>query len=199
MRIVAVRQGSKYGPEYPRALAGMIDVAMPGAEFMLLGDGSDADVRLTHGWPGWWAKLELFRPDLNALRPFLFLDLDVLVMDDLAALDMGDCFTMIADFYWQGHANSSAMWVPRDVAPIWETFTYGSAAVMAQHRKGSDQTFLEVFCSRRWGHTAIQSYKAHGLAGVPPPGAALICFHGRPKPHDCGGWAERMWRDFADC
>jgi hypothetical protein len=42
-------------------------------------------VPLIHGWPGWWAKIELFRPDALSGR-VLYLDLDVSVVGDLAPL-----------------------------------------------------------------------------------------------------------------
>nr|WP_145924153.1 hypothetical protein [Halomonas elongata] len=38
---------------------------------------------LAHGWPGWWSKLELFRPHGGDL---LYLDLDTVVRGDLQPL-----------------------------------------------------------------------------------------------------------------
>lgn len=39
-------------------------------------------IKLLHNWPGWWSKVELFRPDLPYGRT-LYLDLDVVVVDSL--------------------------------------------------------------------------------------------------------------------
>jgi len=45
--------------------------------------GPASFVSLKHGWPGWWSKLELFRPDIDLRGRVLYLDLDTLVMQDL--------------------------------------------------------------------------------------------------------------------
>jgi hypothetical protein len=39
-------------------------------------------IPLEHNWPGWWSKIELFRPDLPNTRT-LYLDLDLVVIKDL--------------------------------------------------------------------------------------------------------------------
>jgi hypothetical protein len=42
-------------------------------------------IPLKHNWPGYWSKIELFRPGIFTGR-VLFLDLDVLVLDDLTTI-----------------------------------------------------------------------------------------------------------------
>jgi len=39
-------------------------------------------IELLHNWPGWWAKMELFRPDLPCGRIF-FTDLDTFIVNSL--------------------------------------------------------------------------------------------------------------------
>lgn len=39
-------------------------------------------IKLLHNWPGWWSKMELFRPDLPEGK-FLFIDLDSSAVGDL--------------------------------------------------------------------------------------------------------------------
>jgi hypothetical protein len=39
-------------------------------------------IKLLHDWPGWWSKIELFRPDLPCGRT-LYLDLDIHIVDSL--------------------------------------------------------------------------------------------------------------------
>ena len=44
-------------------------------------------IPLQHHWPGWWSKLELFRPDLFGKEDrVLYLDLDVVVVASLEPL-----------------------------------------------------------------------------------------------------------------
>jgi hypothetical protein len=40
------------------------------------------------------------------------------------------------------------------------------------------------------------SYKTHCTKGV-PDGARVVCFHGRPRPHEVGGWVKDYWE--AEC
>jgi hypothetical protein len=60
---------------------------------------------------------------------------------------------------------------------------------------GGDQRYLETCLTLggTWGSVTfwpdvvpgqIVSYKVHCHGGQYPPGARLVCFHGRPKPWD---------------
>ena len=37
-------------------------------------------------WPGWWTKMNMFSPDMEKYRPFLYLDLDTAVVDNLSGI-----------------------------------------------------------------------------------------------------------------
>ena len=37
-------------------------------------------------WKGWWAKMNLFSPELKDLRPFLYIDLDTVVLKSIKSL-----------------------------------------------------------------------------------------------------------------
>ena len=53
-------------------------------------------IPLEHNWPGYWSKIELFRPGLFEDR-VLYLDLDVLVLDDLTPIvEFDSSFAMSA-------------------------------------------------------------------------------------------------------
>lgn len=42
-------------------------------------------VLLKHGWPGWWSKIELFRPELK-LKNAIYFDLDTIVLKNIDLL-----------------------------------------------------------------------------------------------------------------
>jgi alpha-N-acetylglucosamine transferase len=50
---------------------------------------------LENNWPGWWSKLELFKPGLFTDR-VLYLDLDVLILKDLTSMAILPSHFMIA-------------------------------------------------------------------------------------------------------
>ena len=44
-------------------------------------------------------------------------------------------------------------------------------------------------------YDGIVSYKADKCDKAPPEGARIVCFHGQPKPHNCGApWVAAAWR-----
>jgi len=80
-----LRSGGKFDSEYVRKLRdGVLRFANVPHRFVCL---SDVDVPceripLEHNWPGWWSKIELFRPGVIK-APMLYLDLDTIVIGSL--------------------------------------------------------------------------------------------------------------------
>ncbi|MCH4563351.1 hypothetical protein MKP05_09435 [Halomonas sp. EGI 63088] len=199
-RVCVLRSGGDYGPEHVQWLAGRVDLLQ-----WLVGKSgvlqclSDVPVRgvptlpLAHGWPGWWSKLELFRPDIGG--DLLYMDLDTVVLGDLQQLidAAGGRTTMLSDFYWPERPASGLMYIAeRDKARVWEAWRRDPAGHM--RRRGGrgtlgDQGFLGRVLGdgvQRWQDVApgqVVSYKAHCRQGV-PPGARVCCFHGQPRPWD---------------
>lgn len=157
---------------------------------------SDVDVPnripLQYDWPGWWAKLELCRPDLEG--GILFFDLDTVICgsgEDIAKVRR---FTVLQHFYRQRDRNrvgSGMMYLPPEVrGQLWRRFIQNPAAHMSTC--AGDQNFIEqtVFAHDKWQDVLpgqVLSYKVHCHKGLPPD-ARVVCYHGVPKPHDTG-WA----------
>jgi hypothetical protein len=196
LRIVLVRQGEVYGPEYGHVLQSQIAEHMPTASVLTLTDQSDTPGQtrpLAHDLLGWWAKLELFAPNNRELRPFLYIDLDSFVLGDCSWLFGGSYFRMVEDFNDWVPANSCVMWIPESVDHIWSAFDSDRVAAIKRAGGAGDQKFLGQFCSHLWPPvlSGITSYKQHGKDG---PHMALMQFHGRPKPHEIKtGWVADEW------
>lgn len=178
---------------------------VPEHQFVILTDvldfpddcGGCKRIELRHGWPGWWSKLELFRPDLAdgtivKPGPVLFFDLDTLPIGDLSELAEAATrfdLIMLRDFYRADGLGSGAMaWSSQEtVAPIYEAFQARPKFFMECYRGGGDQSFIESCINlkkvTRWQDAVgdqIVSYKVHCRNGI-PPNARVVCFHGRPK------------------
>ena len=91
-----LKSGGPYGVEYVErisdALSRCSDVAYFYPELRCLTDFPEheldhcCEVRpLKHNWPGWWSKIELFRPDLPNV-PAIYLDLDTIILGDIEKL-----------------------------------------------------------------------------------------------------------------
>lgn len=194
MRVVTVlRSGGEFEASHVTALQDQVLQHNPLIEFQCLTDIRDIPgvdtLPLMYDWPGRWAKMELFRPDLAG--DFLFMDLDTVVvgeLDDL--LDVGE-LTILRDFYRPQGLQSALMFLPEAARnEAWQHWRKNPERHMQIARRG-DQGVLEQV----WLHTAarfqdkapgrIVSYKAdlQGRADeTPGPNVRVVCFHGRPRP-----------------
>lgn len=187
-RVALVRSGEKYGAEYVRALTRQL-AQVSSAQVITLTDQPDTPglaPQLYCGFPGWWAKLELFAPWNRRHRPCLYIDLDSFVLGAIDHLE-SDEFRMVRDFYGNHPANSCVMWLPRETDQIWDDFTADPRAHMAEHRRRGDQGYLAKHCRALWEADAgITSYK---LEGKREPRGSIMQFHGKPKPAEIDkGW-----------
>lgn len=159
---------------------------------------------LEHEWPGWFSKIELFRPAQFA-GLVVYMDLDTLICGPIpdieakltAALQAGPPLALLDDFYQPTRPASGVMaWIPCAATErIYHEFAanpvirsgwqHGDGSIIGQHPHQRLQSLLPgVFAS----------YKAHKLdktnAGFP-----VVCFHGTPKQNDLppDSWARRAW------
>jgi hypothetical protein len=191
-KVVLVRQGSKYDKKYVELLSKQINT-----DVITLTDQADTPgktLRLKYGWPGWWSKLELFSPEVEDLRPFLYIDLDSYVLDNIDHYFGGPKFKMVDEFNGWGKSNSSVMWIPKDVNRIWEAWIADPELNMAACGGHGDQKFLGDYAEELWTplESGIVSYKNHC---VNEPVGTIVQFHGRPKPHEINdGWVADIWQ-----
>jgi len=187
VRILLVRQGDKYGPEYVENLTRQIYKNDSRIGCVITLDAT----RLQTNLKGWWAKMELFAPWNARFRPALYLDLDTIVNGPLFGYKRRR-FTMVQDFMDCCPANSSVMWIPQDTQEIWDTFVENKDSIMDRCRRGGDQLFLSDFCTQKWKtpEDGIVSYKVHCSDG---PTGNIIQFHGKPKPGELDGWVADLW------
>lgn len=190
-----LRSGGEYRPEHVQALAAGVAAHLPDARFVCLSDVPVLGVRtvpLRYAWPGWWAKLELFRPGVFPGQ-VLYIDLDSVVVGDLSDLAgyVGP-FATLSDFLRPERPASGVMAWDADGAEaraIWEAFVRDPEGHMHACRGGGDQQFLrsvvgdDVDRLRALYPGQVVSYKVHCADGV-PDGARLVSAHGRPKPWD---------------
>ena len=130
--------------------------------------------------PGFWAKIDLFKPGRYKGR-VLYLDLDVTIigsLDDLA--NYPHPFSAISDYLNPLVINSSVMaWDAGTADRVYTDFTPD-----AMKRLNGDQNWINekvnaVRFPRRW----CPSYKVHILpTGKVPADARVIVFHGVPRP-----------------
>lgn len=194
--LLVLRSGGVYEAEDVRRLAEGIRDNLPRAEVVCLSDVPVEGVEvipLEYGWPGWWSKMEMFRPDIQG--GFLYLDLDTIITGDLSDLASLNCLAVMRDVYRPNGLQSAVMFVPEaDRAEVWQAFTADPEKHIREcvtTERWGDQGFLEGFWLDRATRIQdalpgqVESYKAANMAerGVPRNCRAVV-FHGQPKPRD---------------
>lgn len=186
-------------PEHVAAMAEGVTRHLPGVPMVCLSDVAVPCERiaLQHGWPGWFAKMELFAPHVKG--DLLYLDLDSVVAGSLADLAALDRLTLLSDFYRPEMANTGVMVLPeKDRAEVWDAWTTDPDNWMRRAGPYGDGFVLRETVGAKAARIQdavpgqVVSYKAHVRKstgrwfekgnGTVPDGARLVCFHGQPRP-----------------
>lgn len=197
--VCVLKSGGDYRPAHVAKLQQAVKRYSPGSRFLCLTDIDGLDcptVPLKYDWPGWWSKMELFRPDIRGA--LFYIDLDCVVVGDLSDLVAIRGPAIMRDVYRPDGLQSSIMAIPaRAKKEIWQAFIADPQANMdactVRWSKWGDQGFIEGFWldkAKRFQDELpgqVLSYKADNVArtGV-PEGARVIVFHGRPRPWEAG-------------
>lgn len=181
-----LRSGGHYAADYVERIKADLEKHSPGVRLVCL---SDCDVPckripLIHNWPGWWSKIELFRPRLFRGH-VLYLDLDTVIVGDIAPL-FRDRFTALPDFYRPNEGIGSGVMAWRG----------GMSHLYAEFAKAPDRWMGRCTTRQCWGDQGfIQSHAAAERFGDDAQSAKIqgdrrkarvICFHGQPRPRDVG-------------
>lgn len=138
---------------------------------------------------GWWNKMALFKPGKLPEGQTLYFDLDTVPigsLDDLASY-RGPLIGMRDPFNKRRFGSAIMSWDVRQAEYLWHAY---ESAGRPQFDPEGDQAFIESAAPRftdRWQDFLpgqIVSFKADcvPLGGI-VPGARIICFHGKPRPH----------------
>lgn len=210
---VCVKAGKEYGPEYVNILRDMVSRNLPQGypgKFVCVTDdpaGLDMGIEtvpLPEDLERWWGKLYLFKRGLfPAGRRIIFLDLDTLIVGPLDELvRYRGQFATLKDFYHPQRVGPAVMmWEAGDfTASIWDEW-------VAEGKPRNDMGDLWWLNNLDQGRFAKSVDKLQDLyPGVfasfkadcnpfPPRSAKVICFHGRPRPHECNEeWVKLVWK-----
>ena len=206
VRIVLVlRSGGDYSIKDVELISHHIHNTTPGADIYCLHDEAPCkyyigvEDRVTtmlpmpYRYKGWWSKLNLFSPEMKKYRPFLYMDLDTAVINDVRNIvptnkDKNE-FITIEDFYRPGLGASGIIWVPEHsdkIDKIWENRPkIGSENPKKRMDYYVKETIQEP--DSFFGGKGIYSFKPTHKQGEAkwlreiPNSANMICFHGKPR------------------
>lgn len=170
-----------------------LPLAVPGVE----------RVPLRHTWPGWWSKIEAFRPGLSE-GTTLLCDLDTVFAGAADALAAPGLAAM-EDFFHRGRLSSALLrWQGDELAFVHEAFAADPARWMAPGSCGAvpnavhgDQVVIDHLL-RREGFAPAFLQRVHpGLIDFYEPDKAaygpVVVFIGASKPDQAAGPAHAAW------
>lgn len=159
-----LRASRDFTPEYVvRLYEGVREHWTGDLDFLALTDTpirhpSIREIRLEHDWPGYWAKLEFFRPDIEG--DILTFDLDTMICGSLVDIQANTRHAMLRRLRkrFRYDLASGMMFLPEAVRPsIWQHWLRDPALFMRLYRwgksggrPGGDQGFLQQTWER-WG------------------------------------------------
>lgn len=228
--IVCLKWGEKYPAHYVNVLYNMCrrHSTVP-FDFVCMTDnprGLNPEIK-TKGLPlahfqGWWFKPYVFSSALGLTGQVLFLDLDVVIYDNIDKLwkYYPNDFLIIRDFTrhmnpaWQKFNSSVFRFNAETSHWIWDVFSKNHKNIIPKNH--GDQDFLYTMLrdrAKHWPDDWIRSYKwemrdKHDLSVVngkrnfaqdkPPriePESCIAVFHGEPNPADCKDqWVIENWK-----
>lgn len=161
-------------------------------------------IPLRHDWPGWWSKMEAFRPGLG-LGTTVLCDLDTVFAADATALATPG-FAAMEDYFHKGRVSSAFVrWDDDELAFLYERFrgdpegwmTPGSCGGVPNAVHG-DQVVIDHFL-RAAGRRLrfLQALHPGLLDFYDPPKTAygpLIVFIGAAKPDTATDPVHTLWR-----
>ena len=215
-----LKSGGDFSAEHVARLHSMCNRHIPGRwEFVCLSDqvgppgswfrtGGITYKQLELDLPGWWSKLELFRPELFDGR-VLYFDLDTVIVRDSAALGMwsGD-FALLRDLWSPERWNTGVMaWDHQGEAvdQLWRDVP----AIINEPDNADGQWMNSVVLIRGLNPEAIQDIDPGVCSFKPRIGdhatmrndldgtETVVCFHGQPRPWGEGAgnakWISTHW------
>ena len=182
--VLVCRSGGDFSPAHvpwlARQLPGRVSVLtdFPAGQFA----GMEV-IPLKYQWPGWWAKMELFRPDILG-EPFLYLDLDTVVRAIPANWYGGTNLKCVLPFRNVDRLQSGVMMLPPGAkAEVWDEWIQDPAAHMKSYR--GDQDFIAAH-AKQVDYFPLEDVSSWKFTPERTAKAKVVCFHGTPRPWDCG-------------
>lgn len=160
-------------------------------------------VPLSNDYPKWWSRMMLYSPEMEQYRPFLYVDLDTIIVQSLENIfelvKEPDKFIPLEDFYQKGQLATGLAWIPSNSAKIKNIWK-------AWQKEGQGSSRMDYFLRKVvkpdmfWQELTTTIYdfkpKSTGVLKQVPEDANLVCFHGKPRIFDAAnssislGWVK---------
>jgi hypothetical protein len=144
---------------------------------------------LTNNYKGTWSRMQLYSPEMEQYRPFLYVDLDTAVIQSLERIfnlvKDPTKFITLEDFWQKGELATGLVWFPANYEKIKTVWDEWSKSQQVQGFRMD--TFLRKYIQPDlyWQQLTTKIYdfkpKTKLVLNPLPEDADLVCFHGKPR------------------
>lgn len=139
--------------------------------------------------PGTWSRIHLYSPEMDKYRPFLYIDLDTVIVKSLenifSLIRDESKFIALEDFWQKGKLATALVWFPKNCAKVhkvYQSFNGASGKRMDTFLRKNIKA--DVYWQQLTNTIHDFKSKSRKLLQTIPIGADLICFHGKPRIHN---------------
>ena len=171
IKVVCLKWGTKYGPEYVNRLYRMVKkhMTLPFTFTCITenSEGLNPEIQIQPlpdlGLKGWWYKLLIFKRgflDTSSGDKVLFLDLDVVILNSLNdVVTYSDDFCISADDTEHQYNSSVMCFYPEKFGFIWDAFDVQKDLIVNQMH--GDQDWIQYICQNAtiYPKQLIKSFK----------------------------------------
>lgn len=138
--------------------------------------------------PGTWSRIQLYSPEMEKYRPFLYVDLDTAIIQSLENIfDLikdPSQFIVLEDFWQKGQLATGLVWFPagnKKIEIVWNSFKKDTARGFRMDVFLRKVVKPDLFWQQLTDTIHDFKPQRESLLLVLPSGANLICFHGKPR------------------
>lgn len=137
--------------------------------------------------PGTWARIQMYSPEMEQYRPFLYLDLDTAIINSVESLfeaikDKSQ-FVTLEDFWMKGQLATGVAWIPANsekIAKIWNNYKGVTGKRMDRYIRnviGQPDAYWQTL------FPSIFDFKVRNRQWMTSlnPQVDIVCFHGHPR------------------
>jgi hypothetical protein len=146
-------------------------------------------IPLGNEYRGTWARIQLYSPEMEQYRPFLYIDLDTAVISSLEnifnLIKNENQFIALEDFWQKKTLATPLVWFPANsdiVRKAYDSFTGVRGNRMDVYLRSVINTL--IFWQSLTDTIIDFKPNRKQLLQEVPANANIVCFHGRPRIHD---------------
>lgn len=148
--------------------------------------GNITYIPLTNQEPGTWSRIQLYSPEMEQYRPFLYVDLDTAIIESIERVfDLvkdPSMFITLEDLWERGRLATGLVWFPansKKIKKVWDNYKGKTGFRMDAYLRSVVQP--DLYWQMITAHIHDFKPKTGKLLSQVPKGAEIVCFHGKPR------------------